>query len=85
VLLKKLFTLNKLTEGCVWSSWEVDQCSALCDGGRRTKYRNKDKEEEEGGECNGDPIEEEECNKQKCPGNSLLQNGITNTNLLTVF
>jgi len=72
LLSGKNSTLGKFTEGCVWSSWDVDQCSAPCGGGTRTKYRNKEREEDDGGECYGDPIEEEDCNQEECPGNINL-------------
>ena len=48
---------------CTWSEWQRGECSSSCGGGKRRNKRMKLVEERDGGICKGDPISEEECNK----------------------
>ena len=57
---------------CVWSDWIVGDCSTLCGGGSRVKVRTKLVEEGNGGSCNGNTTENEECNVQKCSGEMTI-------------
>ena len=46
----------------------MGDCSTLCGGGSRVKVRTKLVEEANGGSCNGNTTENEECNVQECSG-----------------
>ena len=53
---------------CEWGEWQVGQCSKKCAGGTRKNMRVRKFEEANGGICNGQSEEMEDCNTQKCPG-----------------
>ena len=53
---------------CEWEEWNIGYCSKPCGGGSRINYREKIKEENFGGICQGKTDMEEECNTQPCPG-----------------
>ena len=57
---------------CEWDEWAIGECSATCGNGTRTNTRTKLVEEQNGGNCTGQPTETEECHLQDCPGNFLF-------------
>ena len=56
---------------CVWDEWVLGECSAECGVGTRTNTRVKLVEEANGGTCDGQPTEIEECQAGKCPSKLL--------------
>merc|ERR1719400_2172731 len=52
---------------CVWDDWVLGECSATCGAGTRTNTRVKLVEEANGGTCDGQPNEIEECQAGECP------------------
>ena len=53
---------------CVWDEWILGECSTTCGVGTRTNTRVKDVTEANGGTCDGQPYEIEECKITECPG-----------------
>ena len=53
---------------CEWGDWAVGECSVECGDGTRTKTREKNVHEKNGGTCIGDPTENEHCKDKECPG-----------------
>ena len=52
---------------CEWDEWILGECSATCGAGTRTNTRVKLVEESNGGTCDGQTIEIEECQVSECP------------------
>merc|ERR1719322_972054 len=52
---------------CEWEEWNIGYCSKSCGGGTRINYREKIKDEEFGGTCEGETDMEEVCNTEQCP------------------
>ena len=65
--------LSFLSVDCIWGDWKKGSCSKSCGGGTRTNERIKVVKEEHGGTCEGESTEVEDCNKDKCPRNVLVQ------------
>lgn len=57
------------TINCEWNDWELwSPCSKSCNGGTRTKLRNKKWESSNGGlPCLGNATDMEKCNTDPCP------------------
>ena len=55
-------------DDCVWSGWQIGECSETCDEGIRTNTRVKIVEEKRNGTCQGIATVQERCNLKKCPG-----------------
>ena len=53
---------------CEWDEWTIGECSKTCGTGTRLNNRTKVVEEVNGGTCDGQPSEIEECNPEPCPG-----------------
>ena len=53
---------------CVWGEWVAGHCSTTCGIGSRVSTRKKLVEEANGGSCDGNTTENEECNLQECSG-----------------
>ena len=53
---------------CQWDEWVYGECSKICGNGTRTNTRVKLIDEENGGTCDGNLTEIEECNTNSCPG-----------------
>ena len=53
---------------CVWDEWILGECSTTCGVGTRTNTRVKVVTEANGGTCDGQPYEIEECKITECPG-----------------
>ena len=49
----------------VWAKWT--DCTLTCGSGKKTRIRTKLVEESNGGKCEEDLLEEEECNTKPCP------------------
>ena len=64
-----LFTLTpEYSADCIWSEWNLGECSANCDGGNRIDARTKQGDDLNGGQC--DPMIEKRtvsCNTESCP------------------
>ena len=64
-----LFTLTpEYSADCIWSEWNLGECSASCDGGNRMDARTKQGDDLNGGQC--DPMIEKRtvgCNTESCP------------------
>ena len=54
---------------CEWDEWTIGECSKTCGTGTRLNTRTKLVNEANGGTCDGEPSEVDECNSQPCPGN----------------
>ena len=63
-LIRLLFIL---AVHCEWDEWILGECSATCGAGTRTNTRVKLVEESNGGTCDGQTIEIEECQVSECP------------------
>ena len=53
---------------CVWSAWEIGDCSKTCGDGERPSTRRKLVEEADCGMCSGSSTRTELCNDKACPG-----------------
>ena len=53
---------------CEWNDWIFGECSKSCGTGTRINNRTKAVEEANGGTCDGESTETEECNAEPCPG-----------------
>ena len=54
-----------------WNSWSPwGDCSVTCGGSIKQRYRlcNDPEPSNGGADCEGEAVEVEECNTQKCPG-----------------
>ena len=56
------------TADCIWGSWsDWSTCSQSCEGGIQLRTRRLVAPERNGGECNGESIEQQDCNTEICP------------------
>ena len=56
------------TADCIWESWnDWSTCSQSCEGGIQLRTRRLVAPERNGGECNGESIEQQDCNTEICP------------------
>ena len=53
---------------CEWSEWEIGTCSSTSGLCIRTKTRTKKLPESDGGKCEGEITEQEDCNTHECKG-----------------
>ena len=53
---------------CVWGPWSTySTCSKSCGGGRKSRTRQKDVQEKNGGLCEGTGVDKTSCNTENCP------------------
>ena len=57
---------------CEWNDWIVGKCSKNCGTGTRMNHRTKNVTEANGGTCDGQPTEFEQCNIKPCPGTIIV-------------
>ena len=67
-LRNKIIVIFEVPVDCHWSGWTISPCSTTCGKGYREKIRTKIVAEKDGGVCNGEDVEEEYCNQNKCLG-----------------
>ena len=75
---------------CEWTDWEMGSCSKSCDGGTRTKIRTKQRQETNGGKCDGLSTAQEACNTEGCLGmrkfhNEFIYNTLFYSNVYTII
>ena len=59
---------------CIWNEWEEwSTCSKSCGGGQRIRKRTIRVPESNGGQCQGESSEREDCNTLPCPGTPILK------------
>ena len=68
----KYFTFSV---NCEWEEFtEWTHCNQTCGGGMQERIREKRMESKyDGLDCEGDAIEERECNTQECPGKMYFE------------
>ena len=64
---------NILIVDCMWSEWQIGDCSVSCDGGERRNKRFKVVEERDGGKCEGSSDWQEYCNTDAYPSKTCIE------------
>ena len=85
-LMSFILYFHNQTADCIWGSWsDWSTCSQSCEGGTQLRTRRLVAPERNGGECNGESIEQQDCNTEICPAGidikcqNILRMGNKNT------
>ena len=73
---------------CKWASWEEwSTCTKTCGGGTQLRTRIVETDATKGGNCNGESLEEQECETEICPAgmNILIISKYTKRNIIMLI